>query len=47
MNIGSPFYMPPEAFIDCIYGFKTDVWAFGILIYEILHGDTPYSFCKV
>lgn len=39
--------MSPEGFIDCIYGPKTDVWALGILIYELLHGDTPYSFCKL
>lgn len=39
--------MSPEGFIDCIYGPKTDVWAFGIMIFELLHGDTPYSFCKL
>jgi len=42
MNIGSPFYMAPEAFIDNIYGNKTDVWAFGITLYELLHGKTPF-----
>jgi serine/threonine protein kinase len=39
--------MSPEGFIECVYGPKTDVWAFGILIYELLHGDTPYSSCKL
>jgi serine/threonine protein kinase len=38
--------MSPEGFIDNVYGPKTDVWAFGILIYELLHGQTPYSHCK-
>jgi serine/threonine protein kinase len=47
LNIGSPLYMSPEGFVDCIYGPKTDVWAFGILIFELLHGDTPYSGCRM
>lgn len=38
--------MSPEGFVDNIYGPKTDVWAFGILIYELLHGETPYSSCR-
>lgn len=43
MNIGSPLYMSPEGYIDNIYGPKTDVWAFGIVLYELLHGKTPNS----
>ena len=39
--------MSPEGYIDCLYGPKTDVWAFGVLIYELFHGDTPYSRCKL
>lgn len=46
MSIGSPLYMSPEGFVNNIYGPKTDVWAFGVLIYELLHGYTPYSNCK-
>ena len=38
--------MSPEGFIHNIYGPKTDVWAFGILIYELLHGETPFSSCR-
>lgn len=33
INIGSPIYMSPEGYIDNVYGPKTDIWAFGILIY--------------
>ena len=40
-SIGSPLYMSPEGLLNHIYGPKTDVWAFGILIYELLHGKTP------
>ena len=45
MNIGSPVYMAPEAMIDNLYGPKTDVWAFGIFLYEMAHGDTPLGYC--
>lgn len=38
--------MSPEGFISNIYGPKTDVWAFGVLLYELLHGETPYAFCR-
>ena len=45
LDIGSPLYMSPEGMIDHMYGMKTDVWAFGIILYELLHGKTPFSFC--
>ena len=37
--------MSPEGFKHSIYGPKTDVWAFGALVFELLHGDTPYASC--
>ena len=46
INIGSPIYMAPEGLIHNIYGPKTDIWAFGILIFELLHGETPYAHCR-
>ena len=46
VSIGTPIYMAPEGLIEHIYGPKTDVWAFGVVIYEILHGCTPLSFCQ-
>jgi SNF-related kinase len=46
INIGSPIYMSPEGLIDNVYGPKTDIWAFGMLIFELLHGETPFSHCK-
>lgn len=30
--------MSPEGLIHNIYGPKTDIWAFGVLLYELLHG---------
>lgn len=38
--------MSPEGLITNMYGPKTDVWAFGVFIYEMLHGDTPLAFCQ-
>ena len=37
--------MSPEAFIHSKYNSKTDVWSFGILMFELMHGDTPYGSC--
>ena len=33
INIGSPLYMSPEGLLYNLYGEKTDVWAFGILLF--------------
>lgn len=35
--------MAPEAMTDRIYNSKTDVWSFGVVIYEILTRQTPYE----
>lgn len=45
LDIGSPLYMSPEGLIYNYYGEKTDIWAFGIIIYELLHGETPFCHC--
>ena len=44
--VGSPIYMSPEGLLSNNYGPKTDVWAFGIMIYELLHGEAPLDKCK-
>jgi serine/threonine protein kinase len=38
--------MSPEGYINNIYGPKTDVWAFGVLLYELAEGKTPYNECR-
>ena len=45
-SIGSPAYMAPEGLIEGIYGPKTDVWGFGMLLYEMLHGVSPFHMCE-
>ncbi len=38
--------MSPEGYINNIYGPKTDVWAFGVLLYELIEGKTPCFDCR-
>lgn len=39
-NVGSPSYMSPEAYYKSIYGEKSDIWALGIVLFEMLEGYT-------
>jgi serine/threonine protein kinase len=39
-NVGSPKYMAPEAYIHNSYSEKSDIWALGVILYEILVGKT-------
>jgi serine/threonine protein kinase len=33
LRIGTPICMAPEGLIENMYGAKTDVWAFGVVLY--------------
>ena len=46
ISLGSPIYMTPEAIFTRQYGPKTDIWAFGALIYELICGKPPLSGIK-
>lgn len=46
ISLGSPIYMSPEAIFKKEYGPKTDIWAFGALIYELICGRPPLSGIK-
>lgn len=38
--------MAPEGYINNLYGPKTDVWAFGVLLYELVEGKPPCNECR-
>lgn len=41
--IGTPEYMPPEAFYGSHYDPRSDIYSLGSLFYEMLSGFPPYS----
>ena len=36
-------YMSPEVVFEQGHDYKVDTWALGILLYELLHGYTPFK----
>ena len=40
---GSPMYMAPEIINKRDYNYKSDLWSVGIIMYEMLHGYTPFN----
>lgn len=40
---GSPLYMAPEIIQYNSYSSKSDLWSVGMIIYEMLHGYTPFD----
>lgn len=40
---GSPFYIAPEMLSNSRYGKSVDIWALGVLLYELLTGAPPFS----
>jgi serine/threonine protein kinase len=43
INIGTPLYMSPEALTHNCYSPKSDIFAIGIILYEILTAKTPWE----
>ena len=41
--VGSPYYMPPEQFQGVEMGFYTDLYSLGVILYECLTGQKPYT----
>lgn len=40
---GTYAYMAPEVLQGRMQGFETDIWALGILLYEMYHGYEPFK----
>lgn len=40
---GSPLYMGPEIILTKKYDARADLWSIGIILYECLFGNAPYS----
>ena len=43
---GSPLYMAPEILNINVYSDSVDIWALGIIMYEMLFGSHPFESCK-
>ncbi|XP_044752259.1 cGMP-dependent protein kinase, isozyme 1-like [Coccinella septempunctata] len=41
--VGTPEYVAPEILASMDYDRAVDLWAFGILIFELLNGNSPFS----
>lgn len=41
--VGSPFYVSPDVLRQQKYDKSVDFWSFGILIYRMLYGRTPFT----
>lgn len=39
---GTPLYSAPQLLRKNKYSYKVDVWAIGIMVYELLMGKTPF-----
>jgi len=42
-SIGTPTYMAPELFMTMKYGFKIDVYSFGMIMWQMLSGKKPLA----
>lgn len=41
--IGTPSYMSPEMLQHRKYNWKSDIWSFGVTVYEIVYGVLPWT----
>lgn len=41
--VGSPLYMSPQVLKGHHYSHKCDIWSLGLIFYEVIYGDTPWT----
>jgi len=41
--LGTPLYIAPEMLVGNGYGFEIDIWALGVMMYELACGTTPFG----
>lgn len=41
--VGDPHYMAPEQISGQGYGFGVDYWSLGILLFTMLHAESPFA----
>jgi serine/threonine protein kinase len=39
---GTPLYLPPEVILNRGHNWSADHWSLGVLIFELISGDTPF-----
>ena len=39
---GTPLYMAPQVVDKKSYGYKSDIWSIGVILFELLNGLTPF-----
>ena len=42
-KVGTPLYMSPQILDDQKFSAKCDIWSFGMMLYEMLYGKTPWT----
>lgn len=41
--VGTPLYASPEMLDSSVSGPFTDLWALGVIVYQIINGEVPWK----